>query len=325
MRSCCLALVRHRGADRLWRSLCFHFAQACGEGGTRQFPASVNGMQVHQLVETAALVAGQAPVLLKVDARISESALEQYWISAKCRLDRWGRALKEYSTRMKEPAAPRSLLWNAAQPMLEEILASEALTRVWTALGCALDRQHNTSDITPIVRSIYLGHLEARNRVLSLMLQGQGFGVEAAVLLNRLRHRSERWTDMLLGYIQTAGDVREFAFDSERMLEFADDIQHEAISPGGALAWQMVLASLRGAFQRSLICESVNNDLNERIVSAVLSCFDTDAFDSSGVLKSLWLVRMSHVAKDTQGLIDVLIAEDHPPPHRIVSVPKRRF
>lgn len=280
-------------------------------------------MQVHQLVETAALVAGQSPVLLKADARLSESALEQYWVAAKCRLDRWGRALKDYSTRLKEPAAPRSQLWSHAQPLSEEVLASEALTRVWTALGCALDARQDRREVGPVVRSIYLGHLEARNRVLSLMLQGQGFGVESAVILNRLRHRTERWIDMLLGYVQTACDVREFAFDTERMLEFAADIAHEQVLPGGTIAWQMVLASLRSTFQPSLASQPVNADLNERIVTAVLSAFDADAFDSVGLLNSLWLARMSHVAKDTQGLIDVLLAEELTSPHRIISLPKR--
>jgi hypothetical protein len=226
---------------------------------------------------------------------------------------------------MHEPAAPRSLLWCAAQPVLEEILASEALTRVWTAIGCAIDQERGTRDVGPVVRSIYLGHLEARNRVLGLMLYGQGFGVEPAVLLNRLRHRIERWIDMLLGYVQVVGDAKEFSFDTDRMLEFADDISHEQVAPGGQLAWQMVLASLRATFRRSLTEESVNHDLNERIASAVLSCFDGDVFDSSGVLKSLWLVRMSNVAKDTQGMIDTLLADDHAPPNRLASLPRRRF
>lgn len=282
-------------------------------------------MLPHQLVEVAALVAGQAPVLLKVGVRVSESSLEQYWVSSKCRLDRWGRTLKQYTTRMHEPAAPRSLLWNAAQPVLEEILASEALTRVWTAIGSGLDKQQASRDISPIVRSIHVGHLEARHRVLNLMLHGQGFGVEAAVVLNRLRHRIERWIDMLLGYVHVVADVREFAFEPDRMVDFAEDISHEQMLPGGPIAWQMVLASLRSTFRRSLTCESVNHDLNERIAAAVMSCFDADVFDSSGVMKSLWLVRMSNVAKDTQGMIDTLLADDRPPAPRVVSIPKRRF
>jgi hypothetical protein len=284
-------------------------------------------MQSYQVVEIAALVGGQAPVMLRTRHCLSEAALEQYWVSAKCRLDRWGRALKQFSAKLQEPAAPRSLLWNAAQPVLEEILASEVLTRVWTAVGCALDEQYGTRDIAPIVRSVYLGHLEARHRVLNLMLHGQGFGIEAAVMLNRLRCRIERWTDMLLGYVHTAADAKEFAFDIDRMTEFAEDMRHEQLSPGGQLAWQMTLANLRASLRRWLVCEAVNPEQNERIASAVLTAFDAEVFDSTGVLKSLWLVRMSNVAKDTQGLIDTLLADDRATrtPQRIVSVPKRRF
>jgi hypothetical protein len=281
-------------------------------------------MQPHQLVEVAALIAGQSPVLLRLAGPISETALEQYWVSAKCRLDRWGRALKHYSTELQATAASRSLLWSEAQPVLEEILTSEVLTRVWTAVGCALDRRHRQSEVAPIVRSIYIGHLEARHRVLNLMLHGQGFGIEAAVMLNRSRQRIERWIDMLLGYVQTGGDVQEFAFDAERMLDFAEDIQHEQFSPGGQLAWQMVLASLRSNFVASLHPTLPNDDLNQRIAAAVLSTFDTDAFDSTGVFKSLWLVRMSNVANDTQGLIDTLIADEHAPVRKIVGQ-RRRF
>lgn len=279
-----------------------------------------------QLVEVAAVVAGQSPVLLRGALRISETALEQYWVAAKCRLDRWGRTLKQYSDRMQMPSAPRAQLWQSAQPLLEEILASEILTRVWTAVGCAVDREHNNHEIGPIVRSIYIGHLEARHRVLNLMLQGQGFGIEAAVVLNRLRHRIERWSDMLIGYVHTTGDAQEFAFDVPRMTEFADDIRHEQVLPGGQVAWQIVLASLRASFDRSLCGQAVNADLNEHIASAILSGFDTSAFDSTGVVKSLWLMRMSNVAKDTQGLIDTLLADERAPAApRIVRVPKRRF
>ncbi|HTN77245.1 MAG TPA: hypothetical protein VL096_18430, partial [Pirellulaceae bacterium] len=186
-----------------------------------------------------------------------------------------------------------------------------------------IDELQQTREIGPIVRGVYIGHQEARNRVLSLMLQGQGFGVEAAVVLNRLRHRIERWSDLLLGYVHTGCDAKEFAFDPVRMAEFADDIQHEQQQPGGPLAWQILLTSLRAAFVKSLPCEPVNADLHERICASILSCFEPDLFDSTGVFKSLWMVRMSNVAKDTQGMIDSLLAEHHPSTHRFL--PQQRF
>jgi hypothetical protein len=197
---------------------------------------------------------------------------------------------------------------------------------VWTALGCGIDEIHRSRDIGPVLRGVYIGHLEARSRVLNLMLHGQGFGIEAAVHLNHQRRRIERWTDMLLGYIQGGScDAREFAFDSNRMCEFAEDIQVEQRGPGGAVAWQMVVASLRASFPREASREAGNADLNERIVAGVLSCFDPELFDSIGAFKSLWLVRMSNVAKDTQGMIDFLVAEEQPASSERAREARRRF
>jgi hypothetical protein len=209
--------------------------------------------------------------------------------------------------------------------LLTEILASEVLTRVWTALGCAIDGAHQEHEVGPIVRGIYIGHLEARNRVLNLMLHGQGFGVEAAVALNRLRHRLERWTDMLLGYVHTACDASEFAFDPIRLGEFADDIRSELRQPHGNLSWQIVVASLRATFAKCDPAHALNADLHERVVAGVLSCFDPEMFDSTGVFKSMWLVRMTNVAQDTQGMIDLLVAEEEPVASRPTRIPKGRF
>jgi hypothetical protein len=281
-------------------------------------------MLPYQLVEIAALVAGQGPVLLKAAPRLSESGLEQYWVASKCRLDRWGRALKQQTAVSQKPR-PRRERSIAAQPLATEILASEVLTRVWTALGCAVDDVHCSRDVGPIVRGIYVGHLEARNRVLNLMLHGQGMGVEGAVVLNRLRHRLERWTDMLLAYLHPSADAREFAFEPPRMLEFAEDIQFEQRQAPGEIIWQIVVASLRAAFAPGLICEPRNADLHERIVAGVLSCFESEVFDSTGVFKSLWLMRMTNVANDTQGLIDSLLADERPPPPQPDAQPKKRF
>jgi hypothetical protein len=52
---------------------------------------------------------------------------------------------------------------------------------------------------------------------------------------------------------------------------------------------------------------SPNEDLNAKIASAILSCFPSDLFDSTGLFRSLWLLRMSNVTSDVQGMIDTLV------------------
>jgi hypothetical protein len=87
----------------------------------------------------------------------------------------------------------------------------------------------------------------------------------------------------------------------------------------------MVLASLRSTFLHVQTEPSENADLHERIVAGVLGCFDAELFDSTGVFKSMWLVRMANVAQDTQGMIDLLMAEETPVRKTAAPVPRRRF
>ena len=62
--------------------------------------------------------------------------------------------------------------------MLEEILSGEVLTRVWTAVLCLDDRQHGGTEFESLARSIMIGHMEARHRVLLLLVRGPGIDAE---------------------------------------------------------------------------------------------------------------------------------------------------
>jgi len=280
-------------------------------------------MHVRQLVELAALVAVHAPVLIR-SGRISESALEQYWESSKARLDAWGRMLNDYFE-SQHPQAPNVLgealqvvAWQCIRPVVEEILAAEVLTRVWSGVALAHDRQHGSQQIEPVLRSVYAGHLEARNRALNVLVHGRGFSTQEAVELNRLRRRCERWCDMLLGYVVTDPSVAEFAFERERTREFAQDILDELNQPLSPFGWQLVLSSLRAAFQQGLSDDSPNPALNQQISASILSCFHGELFDSTGLLRSLWMERISHMTSDTEGMIAELLSLDDPPSGRIV-------
>ena len=270
-------------------------------------------MHARELVELAAILSAQGPVMIRDTQRLSGTGLQDYWTASKCRLDRWSRSLKCFTADAPglSPTAMR-VRWPHVRSVLEEILTGEVLTRVWTAVLCLCDRRHGTQDAEAIARSVLIGHLEARHRVLMLLVRGPGIEAEGAVKLNHLRRRAERWTDLLVGYLARSGDVTEFAINGDRANEFAHDLQFQSSRPGGRFAWPLILASLRAAFRQGLTPISPNADLNATIASAILSCFPSDLFDSTGLFRSLWLTRISNVTNDVQGMIDNLLAPQQP-------------
>jgi len=261
-------------------------------------------MHARELIELAALVAAHGPVLIRGGERISSGGIEQYWTSSKVRLDRWAWSLKDFTRKKSVGARHRELQWSRVRGVLEEILVGEVLTRVWTTVLCAYDRRRGADEVEPVARSVMIGHMEARHRALTLMVQGPGIEAEAAVKLNRLRHRVERWNDLLIGYLAEMGDVGEFAVDPKRVKEFAQDLHDRG---NGRQAWLLLLASLRASFQQGLDEVSPNADLNARIAAGILACFPSELFDSTGLFRSLWLMRLTSIADDTQGMIDELL------------------
>jgi len=204
--------------------------------------------------------------------------------------------------------AKTGLSGDQVRALFEEVLTGEMLTRVWAAVLCLHDARRGTDRAEPVASSVLVGHLEARHRVLTALVRNRGIDAESAVKLNHLRRRTERWTDLLVGYLGTLGDVGEFAIDAERAGEFGEDLGYHRRSPGGRAAWPLLLASLRETYGCRLRPESPNADLNGQIASSILSCFEPELFDSLGLLRSLWLERLSHAADDAVGLIDDLLA-----------------
>lgn len=271
-------------------------------------------MQARELVELAAVIAANGPQLIASSAPVSSTALRQYWTASKSRLDRWYRSLKEHT-------ATPGQHWTQLRPVLDEILTGEVLTRVWTAVVCSHERQGGARDAEPLMRSVLIGHLEARNRVLSLIVDSSAVSLQAAVALNQLRRRAERWTDLLLGYLGPDCDVGEWAFDSVRAQDFADDWAGETRSASRRQAWKLLMASLRAGFLDPTAKPSPNADLNTQIATSILASLDPQLFDSTGPMRSLWITRLSIVTSDTQGLLSELLSlDDRRPESRGISI-----
>jgi hypothetical protein len=197
--------------------------------------------------------------------------------------------------------------------VLEEIFVTELLTRLWTATASACDAARNNQDLEPVARNILSGHLDARRRLLSLLADGRVIELPQTVQLNHLRRRVERWTDMLLAHLSGTIEIDEFAFEPDRARDFADDLDHEAAQADRRFTCQLVLVSVRASFADGLAERSPNSDLNLRIGSAILGAFREEITDSTGLVKSLWLERLSRTATDTEGLVEELLRLDARP------------
>lgn len=281
-----------------------------------------------ELIELAAFVSAKAPLLIDCGQGLRPDAIARYWSAAKCRQQRWALALKQVSVSLGEPqsnpqttgtSVPCPAHRRAVAPftLLREIFESEVLTRVWTAVMALRDRRHKISDAEPVARNVFMGHLETRHRALKLLVSGPGVNSEEAVDLNRLRRRAERWNDLLIGNLLSHGDPSlEFAFDADLAAEFGGDFQLHAFPSQRRMAWSIVMASLKSGLAAGVRPASPNEDLNQQIGAAVLGCFGDDAFDSLGLPRSLWAVRMMHSADSAHGLIEQIFATEPLPCRR---------
>lgn len=265
-------------------------------------------MQTGELVELAAIVAERGPALALGPDSLGLNGLDDYWAASKCRFDRWGRSLHRIRTQ-ETPYFEEA--GGTVRGLVEEILGSEVLTRVWTAAVTAFDRRRDAQDNEIVARSVYIGHQEMRQRVLKLLVLGPGIPSSEAVDLNRLRRRAELWTDLLLARLMGEHDVSEFGFEPTRLRRFAENLREHATPDHGpcdvaALANASLLTSIRHSFHSA----APNHDMNARVASSVLGSFAAPHFDSCGVFRSLWMLRLATTADETQRLITDMFRAD---------------
>lgn len=268
-------------------------------------------MHYSEIIELAALLTSRASVIVHEIPTMSEACLHEYWSTSKCRQDHWVRQLRAFQDASQEINATneespecQAVRWAEFRPVLEEILAAEVLTRVWLAILTGHDQHRGVSESEPVARSVYIGHLEVRLRALNLMIRGAGVGVEQAVKLNHLRRRIERWTDLLLAELAVHVDVSSWAFDVDRTRDFAEDLRFDRRRDRDHLVWQIMLSSLRTAFRQGFSSSCPNAEMDRRVSESILMSLPSQLFDSTGVLKSLWMLRLDHITADAEGMIN---------------------
>jgi hypothetical protein len=268
-------------------------------------------MHARELVEIAALVCLQGAELSAVTTDLGETALSEYWVASRCRLNEWGRRLRNLGNH-NSPLAPTER--TALADLAAEITISQPLTRAVAALASAHDSRREVAESAAIGRNVLSGHNEALSRLRALTFARWPSNTLRGRKWKKLNSQVEQWTDCLLGYLPGGPATAACAFDVTRYCEFAEDAADHLADRRTMATQQLLLASLRAQF-RKLNSHSVCGDLNNRIAAAALGLFGAELFDSYGVLRSTWQNRMTGVADDALGMIEELFtAEAAMPP-----------
>lgn len=271
---------------------------------------------VQTLVELAALTAYHGNTLLTTQNCLSRSGIESYWLASRNRMDAWAVDLKQLESSQASNAPVSLERWKSIESLNEEIMISEVLTRLWVTIGCEVDKRAESNEAEPFVRSVFHGHIDSRHRLMRLVFEKLNLSAVQARKADKIRRMSEKWTDILLGFLDHSCDTAEFAFERDRVTDFAKSIRGQEHPD---MAQSMLMVSLKSAFREGFSDQCPNPGYNRQIAASVLSCFSPDVFDSVGIFKSLWQTRLANVAKDTQGMLDTLIADHRSTNHTAVN------
>ena len=271
-------------------------------------------MHSSQLAELGSWVANNSANLVYGDQEQPFLVVKSYWTASKLRLQRWVTALKMFEQDFQRltdeglnppPSDNAHNPWPALQIVVQEILMSEMLTRIWSATVLTHDWNHQSDEMHGLAHSIHVAHIEARNRAVRVMLHGQIFDEAAFDQMNTLRRRIERWTDLFLGQLPQHEQSSAFGFDRNRVRDFNRE-QRESVGPAFETRQRVLTASFATDLLRNRIPYAANPDLNRDIAAGILACFPADRFDGQGLPKSARMIWLEKSHRDTQMLVDHL-------------------
>ncbi len=245
------------------------------------------------LVEIASMWAYHATTRVKEESPFPVEAVQEYWIRSRSRFDAWNTIFASEQRSMDALSMGKRIRgWYRLKRVIEEILLAEPLTRVTVAIAARLEQQRVDHDARAILHSVYLSHLEARNRALQEISHGIQSGNLEADELNSLRHYLEHWTDMLLGYFASPDEATQYGHSPTRVEDFAEDYSERQLGDQSKVVWSLLIASCRTWLDKHVEHHPVSPGLNRRISESALAMIHPKLFDSMGLMRSHLLQRI---------------------------------
>jgi len=229
-------------------------------------------MHATQLAQIGSWIAVHAPTLIFGNSSPPELVSVDYWTVSKCRIQRWVSALEIFEQDLKSGLTSHDP-WPAITTVVEEVLVSEFLTRIWSTAVMAHDTYQETDELYGLAHSVHISHIEARNRALRMLLGSRAQNEKEFDRLNVLRRKIERWTDVFLARVTDVAIAKLFAFDEKRVVDFHEEIEH--MSPVSHNRRNQILIASFAADLSSFESQwAANPELNSKISSSLLACLN---------------------------------------------------
>jgi hypothetical protein len=277
-------------------------------------------MKTREFLTQALFLTSQFDGIVTARCRPPESALQGFWIASRSRFDQWGAALRRCTDQLDQTDYAVDWLWQRCSPLLEEILISEIVTRIWSYLLEVLDDRWGFHEYGPVGQSAYRAHIDARRRVLNLLLRGRQRSMPAVWRLNCQRLNAERWTDLLISQVEPRAWLGAYAFDEQRVRRFHGTAYHRA----DAIA--ILGAASQAAFAHCADVPPDHIELHQRMHAAMLACLGHELFQGTGQPISPWQARLMALTDDTQALLHEWLNDSsgHADPHSRGMTPRDR-
>lgn len=237
------------------------------------------------LIDLAATFVRQAEAQVALRGKPPKDAMHGYWLTCRYRHEGWNGLLSQHRTSLqKAGASTRVRLWDNLLPVLQEILLAEPLARCVAHQATVLEEIGIEPDFAPLAQSALTAHVEARQRCLHMMVFGHGMPTDHAVRLNRIRKRSETFTDQLLASLRPLTQSDKFGFDALMTCATRNQLSTSAHSEpcrrlhtAGLSHWFVRSTSLDVDYRRA------DTHHNARIAKSILGLMPPELFDRFGV------------------------------------------
>ena len=244
------------------------------------------GLSVKSLAEVALIVSRVGRCVIADGQEPSPNSLREFWQQSRALQQHWTSRLDAWSAEVDPELSQLAELGT-------QLFISELLTRVWSTVLLGVDRQTGRDDLSRVARNAVSSLLQVRHGVMSRLLQQPASSTEQVAAIERVRRRSDRWTDLLIGNLAGSYDLFEFAFDVERARDFATESIEYDPATGPHPVEHLIAAGLRMAFLGQLPGTPLTEPAFQQLVQSVLGALPQAAFHQDGSLRSILERRVS--------------------------------